>query len=196
MPGRPPRLRGRFVLACGSLLLLLLAPGEGLAATPKAAPTVATDTTPLSAAVRNGAADAASKHASSSSVGGAITRLIVGLFIVLAVIYGVYWLLKTYGKSKKSGGAAEAGPGIDVVATTAIGPNRTLHLVRVGDELVLVGAAEHSISQLRTYSAEESRKLEQRIDAEGGMRVLASRDSKAAPPLVKLMDELRKRTLR
>ena len=172
------------------LLLLLLAPGEALGA---ATPTIATDTTPLSSAVRNGASDAATKHSSS---GGAFVRLIVGLFIVLAVIYGIYWLLKTYSKSKKGGGVGGAA-GIDVVATTAIGPNRSLHLVRVGDEFVLVGAAEQTISQLRTWNADESRKLEQQLDNEGGsLRALTDRSTSGAPPLLKLMDELRKRTLR
>jgi flagellar protein FliO/FliZ len=179
------------MLACLPLLLLL-APGEAAAAS---APTVTTDRTPLSAAVRNGASDTAIKH--SSSTGGAFVRMIVGLFIVLAVIYGIYWLLKTYGKSKKSGAAVETGGGIDVVATTAIGPNRSLHLVRVGEELVLVGAAEQAITQLRTYSLEESRRLEQQIDASGSsLRPLTSRTTSGAPPFVRLMDELRKRTLR
>jgi flagellar protein FliO/FliZ len=195
MPGRPPRMRGRAMLFCLPLLLLLLAPGESLAAAPKAAATtIATDKTPLSDTVRNGA-DTAVKHSSGS--GGAFVRMIVGLFIVLAVIYGIYWLLKTYGKSKKSGGAPEGGVGIDVVATTAIGPNRNLHLVRVGGELVLVGSAEQAITQLRAYTPEESRRLEQQLDAAGSsVRALGDRKTSGAPPLVKLMDELRKRTLR
>ena len=197
LPGRPPRLSARAAVACLPLLLLLLAPGEALGAPPAATvPTVTKDMTPLSNVVTGGA-DLAVKSSSGGGAGGAFVRLVVGLFIVLAVIYGVYWLLKSYGKSKKNGGAGEAGAGINVVATTAIGPSRNLHLVRVGDEFVLIGSAEQSITQLRTYSAEESRLLEQKLEAiPSPVRALAGRDSRSAPPLVKLMDELRKRTIR
>ena len=192
LPGRPPRLRGRASAAALPLLLLLLAPGEALAARP---PTVATDTTPLSDAVKSGAG-AAAKSSHSSSSGGAFIRMIVGLFIVLAVIYGVYWLLKTYGKSKKNSAAGEGGAGIDVVATTALGPNRSLHLVRVGNEFVLVGAAEQAVTQLRTYTSEETRRLEEQLDSAGSIRSLSTRTTAGTPPLARLMDELRKRTTR
>lgn len=185
------------MLACGSLLLLVLAPGEAAAATPAAVTgpgtTVAADTTPLSAAVRG--ATTTTAKSGGSSTGGAFVRLVVGLFIVLAVIYGVYWLLKTYGKSKKNGGGPDAGAGIDVVATTAIGPNKSVHLLRVGDELLLVGSAEHGLTPLRTYSADESRLLEQQLEAAGSLRVLGDSRS-GGTPLTRLMDELRKRTLR
>ena len=195
LPGRPPRLRGRASALALPLLLLVLAPGEAFAAAP---PAVATDTTSLSEAVKNGAG-AASKSARSSGSGGsggAFIRMVVGLFIVLAVIYGIYWLLKTYGKSKKSGGAGEGGGGIDVVATRALGPNRSLHLVRVGDEFVLVGAAEQAVTQLRSYTSEETRRLEQQLDSAGSIRPLATSTAAGTPPLVRLMAELRKRTTR
>lgn len=190
------------MLACTPLLLLLLAPGEAAAATPAAATgaaagtgtTVAADTTPLSAAVRG--ATTTTAESGGTSTGGAFVRLVVGLFIVLAVIYGVYWLLKTYGKSKKNGGGPAAGSGIDVVATTAIGPNKTVHLLRVGDELMLVGAADHGVTPLRTYSADESRLLEQQLEATGSLRMLGDRSTGGGAPLTRLMDELRKRTLR
>lgn len=178
------------------LLLLLLAPGEALAAALAAAPpAVAPDTTPLSDAVRNGAGTAA-KSAHSSGSGGAFIRMIVGLFIVLAVIYGIYWLLKTYNRSKKTATAGEAGAGIDIVATAALGPNRSLHLVRVGSEFVLVGAAEQAVTQLRAYTSEETRQLEQQLESAGSLRALTSRGTAGTPPLVRLMDELRKRTTR
>lgn len=200
LPGRPPRRSGRALALATPLLLLLLAPGEALAAALAAAPAVAPpavapDTTPLSDAVRNGAGTAAASAHSSGS-GGAFIRMIVGLFIVLAVIYGIYWLLKTYNRSKKSAGAGEAGAGIDVVATAALGPNRSLHLVRVGSEFVLVGAAEQAVTQLRAYTSEETRQLEQQLESDGSLRALSSRRSAGTPPLVRLMDELRKRTTR
>ena len=191
LPGRPSRYGGRAVAFALPLLLLALAPGEALAAgSPAVTPT---DTTPLSSTVRGGATAAVKSSGGSS---GAFIRMVVGLFIVLAVIYGVYWLLKTYGKSKRNGGAGEAGAGLDVVASATLGPGRTLHLVRVGDEFVLVGAAEQSVTPLRAYTADETRRLDEQIASAGSIRALSTRDSAGTPPLVRLMDELRKRTIR
>lgn len=192
LPGRPPRPSGRAAALAVPLLLFCLAPGEAFAAGP---PAVGPDTTPLSDAVKSGAGTAA-RSAHSSGSGGAFIRMVVGLFIVLAVIYGIYWLLKTYSKSKKSAAAGDGGAGIDVVATTALGPSRSLHLVRVGSEFVLVGAAEQAVTQLRTYTSEETLRLEQQLESAGSIRALSTRTSSGTPPFVRLMDELRKRTTR
>ena len=40
-----------------------------------------------------------------------------------------------------------------------LGPNRSLHLVRAGRELVLVGVAEHGVTPIRTYTEEEALEL-------------------------------------
>jgi flagellar protein FliO/FliZ len=84
------------------------------------------------------------------SAEGTIVRTIVGLAIVLGVIYGLYWLLRSHARAR-GGGTDER---IAVVASTGLGQNRTLHLVRCGDELLLVGSAEGGISRLGSYPAE------------------------------------------
>ena len=194
-PGRPPRHSGRGVLACTALLLFVLAPGEALAAAiPGADAATPTDTTRLPDAVRNGA-ETVTETAGTSS-GGAFVRLIVGLFIVIAVIFGVYWLLTSYNKSKK-GGAGSGSTGIDVVTTAPLGPNRNIHLVRVGDELLLVGSAEQAITRLRTYTPEQSRRLEQHLEGSGAqLRPLSSGSTAGLPPLARLVEGLRRRTIR
>jgi flagellar biosynthetic protein FliO len=160
-----------------------LAPGEALADGFK-------DKTPLPGDVLSTTQKAAAQHASSGS-GGAFVRMIVGLLIVIAVIYGVYWLLKTYGKSKKQ----DSGDGkMEVVATTQLAPNRAVHLVKVGDELVLVGSGEQAITQLRVYDAEESRRLSQLLDSEPQLRALES--GAKGPTIAKLVDDLRRKTAR
>jgi flagellar biogenesis protein FliO len=91
-----------------------------------------------------------SKKPASSS--GSAGRMLVGLVLVLALIYGIHWLLKKYGQSKNGGklpGGGVAGDAIEVMATTALAAGRTLHLVRVGKEVVLIGATEQSITQLQ-----------------------------------------------
>ena len=89
---------------------------------------------------------------SSPSTTGTIARTVVGLAIVLAVIYGIYWLLKTTNKSRRTVGGGQ----IEVLATTPLASNRALHLVRSGDEVILVGSAESGITPLRVYPAGEA----------------------------------------
>lgn len=88
----------------------------------------------------------------SSGGGGSLPRFIFGLVVVLGVIYAVHWLLKKWGHSRLEGVAGRAGV-IDVVATTNLAQGRALHLVRVGDELVLVGATDQSITRIGELDA-------------------------------------------
>ena len=115
------------------------------------APAFHQDTTPLGSGVTSAGSGSAAAPAVSSA-GADIIRTIVGLAVVLAVIYGVYWLLKSSARAK-SGRPDER---IGVIATTPLAPNRSLHLVRAGDELILVGATEHTITPLRVYTADEA----------------------------------------
>lgn len=94
------------------------------------------------------------KPRKSGSGSGAIARALFGLVVVLGSIFGVHWLLKRYGGSRSgniAGGSAEA---IEVVATTPLAANRSLHLVRVGGELVLIGATETSITRIGEIDAQ------------------------------------------
>jgi flagellar protein FliO/FliZ len=101
-------------------------------------------------------ADGGAKKITGPSGGGSIVRTIVGLAIVLAVIYGVAWVLKQVKASKEE---RLRGSGLESAAVVPLGPNRALHLVRAGRELVLVGVAEHGVTPIRTYSEEEALEL-------------------------------------
>lgn len=85
--------------------------------------------------------------------GGNLVRTIVGLAIVIAVIYGVTWVLRQVKTSKE----LRAVGGLQSVATVPLGSGRALHLVRAGNELVLVGAAEHGVTPVKTYTEQEAR---------------------------------------
>ena len=126
----------------------------------KTAPTFHEDTTPLDPGVAS-AGTAKGQAPSVGSAGADVIRTIVGLAVVLGVIYGVYWLLKSHARAK-SGRADER---IGVIATTPLAPNRSLHLVRAGDELILVGATDHAITPLRVYTSEEAILVEGAADA-------------------------------
>ena len=88
--------------------------------------------------------------------GGSIARTIVGLAIVLAVIFGLRWVMKQYksGREKKA-----AGTGLAQMATLPLGSNRSLHVVRAGREVLVVGSGEHGVTPVRSYSEEEARAL-------------------------------------
>src|SRR3954452_12124616 len=88
------------------------------------------------------------------SSGGSILRTIAGLAIVLGVIYGITWVLKKIKASKET---AVSGNSLEQVATLPLGGNRSLHLVRAGDELVLIGAAEHGVTPIRRGGGDRAR---------------------------------------
>ena len=46
-----------------------------------------------------------------------------------------------------------------MVATTSLGPSRSLHLVRVGEEIVLVGATDQSVTSIARIGAEDAAAL-------------------------------------
>jgi flagellar protein FliO/FliZ len=129
--------------------------------------------------------------------GGSIVRTIVGLAVVIGVIYGLTWVLKQVKANKSS---TAAGNGLESVATLPLGQNRALHLVRAGAELVLVGAGEHGVTPIRTYTEAEARSLGL-LEAEPAQ--LEAGVMESVEPEVfgtetrrgRFIDELRKRTV-
>ena len=131
--------------AAACLPLLLLAPTAALAAPA----TAASDKTPLDLAP-----EAPVEQAATSGGGGGIARMVVGLAVVIGVIYGLSWVLKQVRASKE--GQATGG-GIAPISSLPLGPNRSVHLVRVGQELVLLGVAEKGVTPIRTYDESQAR---------------------------------------
>ena len=95
-------------------------------------------------------------QAAGPSTGGGLVRTIVGLAIVIAVIYGLYWVLKQVKSSREE---RASGQGLGTLATLPLGPNRALHLVRAGGEIVLLGVGEGGVTPIRTYGEHEARAL-------------------------------------
>jgi flagellar protein FliO/FliZ len=92
-------------------------------------------------------------------VGGGLLRGVVGFVIVIGVILIIAKLLKT-NAARKNGFVSRSrgrdGDLVEVLSTTPLGPNRQLHMVRVGDEVILVGAGEGGITPLRSFSEDEA----------------------------------------
>jgi flagellar protein FliO/FliZ len=169
----------------GAFATLLLAAPVALAATPQS------ERTPLDLGSSEQAAQA-------SGGGGGIARMVVGLAVVLGVIYGLSWVLKQVRASRE---AAAVGGGLQAVSTLPLGPNRSLHLVRVGSDLVLLGAAEKGITPIRGYDVEQARAaglLDDAADADADGEVVEVADVPQLPagPAPSLLDALRARTVR
>jgi flagellar protein FliO/FliZ len=178
-----------------ALLCVLLAPTLALAA--GAAKDPYGENTPL-----NLPADSAAKTADVGGGGGGLARTFVGLAVVVAVIYGLTWVLRQMKKSS-SGEPGAHGIGLSTEASMPLGPNRSVHLIRAGRELVLVGSAEHGIVPIRTYTEDEAHDLgllQQQLgagDIDGDARVVASTPAGKAKLLFSdALDKLRDRTAR
>jgi flagellar protein FliO/FliZ len=135
--------------------------------------------------------------AASGGGGGGLVRTFVGLAIVLAVIYGLYWVLKQVKASRET---ATSGQGLQSLATVPLGANRSMHLVRAGQELVLVGVSEQAVVPIRIYGEAEARAagllVEAAPDEDGDVPV-----AKTAPPTPgafarDLLNRLQQRTVR
>jgi flagellar protein FliO/FliZ len=96
----------------------------------------------------------ASTGSHASSGGASIVRTIVGLLIVIAVIWGLTWVLKQVKSGRE---ARSAGSGLASMATLALGSGRTLHLVRAGHDYLLVGSAEHGVAPIHRYTEQQAR---------------------------------------
>jgi flagellar protein FliO/FliZ len=90
-------------------------------------------------------------HAATGG-GSSIVRTIVGLFIVIAVIYGIAWILRMAKKSK----TRATGNGLSQVASLPLGAGRSVAVVRAGREVIVVGVAENGVTPLRTYTEAEA----------------------------------------
>jgi flagellar protein FliO/FliZ len=147
----PPAISRAFAAL---LAALLLAPSAALAADG--------ESTPLNLPK---AAPKAASEAAGPSAGGGLVRTIVGLVIVIAVIYGLYWVLKQVKASREE---RSSGSGLGTLATLPLGPNRSLHLVRAGGEVVLLGVGEAGVTPIRTYGEHEARALGLLADDDDG----------------------------
>jgi flagellar protein FliO/FliZ len=89
----------------------------------------------------------------TSSGGASIVRTIVGLAIVIAVIWGLAWILRQV-KTGREPRVATAG--LSSVAALTLASGRTLHLVRAGNDYLLVGSGEHGLTPIHRYTEQQA----------------------------------------
>jgi flagellar protein FliO/FliZ len=142
------------------------------------------DQTPLPSDL-SGAGESTSTAAADG--GSSFGRLVLGLLVVAGLLLALRWFVKRANRER----APQNLGSLQVVATTALAQGRAVHLLRVGDELVLVGSAEHGVTPLRVYAPQEARNLEQTLSADA-----AFVDTDGGPGIAGLLGDLRKRTAR
>lgn len=191
LPAHGTALLGSATLAVVSLVYALLSadPAQAFKPTSKQGG----EATPL-----NLTSGSSSTHTSTG--GASITRTIVGLLIVIAVIWGLTWVLKQV-KSGRERGAS--GSGLSSLATLPLGSGRSMHLVRAGSDYLLVGSAEHGVAPIHRYTEQQAREiglldLLERQDGEGRPPIASgpNRPPIASGDLAGLLDRLRQWTVR
>jgi flagellar protein FliO/FliZ len=165
------------LLACVTLAFLT-APAGALAAD-----SFKKDTTPLPSDLTGTETTTA-----ASDGGSGVGRLIFGLIVVVGLVLALRWFVKRANRDRTSPTATGS---LEVVATTPLAQGRAVHLLRVGDELVLVGSAEQGVTPLRVYSSSEARNLEQTLDAAAPFV-----DTSGGAGIGTFLHDLRKRTAR
>jgi flagellar protein FliO/FliZ len=153
-------LHSRVAATVAAVVLPLAAPAGALAARSGSGESTPVDLT------------GASGQSSHIGGGGSLVRTIVGLAIVIGVIYGVAWVLRQVKASRQP---RATGAGLATLASVPLGPNRSVHLVRAGTDLVLLGVAEHGVIPIRTYSEEEARQAG--LIDEDGMLLLPAEET-------------------
>lgn len=126
-----------------ALSLLLLAPAAALAVTDDELRNLDT------------AGTRPAPHVGGGGAGSAL-RVLLGLVLVVVVIMAVHWVLKRTRAGRLPGTGGGPSGALDVLATTPLGPARHLHLVRVADHVLVVGATDHGINTLHRLERDEA----------------------------------------
>lgn len=88
-----------------------------------------------------------------SSVGG-IVRAVGVFLLILLVIYLIYYFMKKMGGKRFQNSKL-----INVISSQGLTNNKTLHLVEIGKEIFLVGAADNSINLISKIEDKESKDM-------------------------------------
>ena len=153
----------RFLLAGGTTATIFILQAQ--AALAQSAPPADTSKQKLDLPLEQAQQQATGGGGSS---GGGLGRTVIGLLIVCGIIYALYWVLKRVNKAREE---QASGSGLHSLASLPLGPNRSLHMIRAGRDIVLVGVAEHGVQPIRSYTHEEAYEaglIDEDGDATGG----------------------------
>ena len=107
---------------------------------------------------------------------------------MIAVIYGIAWIMKQAKKSK----VRPTGHGLSQVANLPLGGGRSVAVVRAGREILVVGVAENGVTPIRSYSEAEAIALGIEVPPEESRNT----DPVIDKPFGRALDNLRRITAR
>lgn len=109
-----------------------------------------------------------------TSAFGAFFQALMGLLVVLAMLYGFFWLLRRYGPAQSGAQGV-----VKVVGGVMLGPRERLVVVEVENTWVLVGVAAGHVSTLHTLAKPEG---------------VETMPATASPPFADKLSDLLRRT--
>lgn len=88
--------------------------------------------------------------------GGSLAgRLLISMMVIVGLIYASFWIYRqAIARRNPTANAADASSLLAIQESQSLGPNQKLHVVRMGEEVLLLGATEHSISFLARYGSD------------------------------------------
>lgn len=86
----------------------------------------------------------------AGELAGNLVQMVIGLAIVIALLIACLWLIRHLSAPRGSAAAT-----IKVLGATALGPRERLVLVRIGEEVLVLGVAPGRVSTLHRMSAED-----------------------------------------
>lgn len=90
----------------------------------------------------------------SATTGSWASTLIFSLLAVLGLAYVGIWGFKQFTLRANGGAPGLGGQRLSIQETQVLGPHQKLHLVRLGQEMLLIGATDQSITCLARYDAD------------------------------------------
>ncbi|MBZ0265162.1 flagellar biosynthetic protein FliO [bacterium] len=90
----------------------------------------------------------------TEGMGAAFARTMFALLLILALFFGLVYLLKRFGSKwlKFSNRISGEGNTITILETKYLNPKRQLYLVRVRDKEILIGSSESGFQLLSEFS--------------------------------------------
>ena len=85
----------------------------------------------------------------ASPIGGALMETAIGLLLVLALILGLAWLLRRFGKLPLAGKGM-----VSIVGGVSLGPRERAVILQVGETRLLVGVAPGRVQTLHVLQPE------------------------------------------
>lgn len=88
------------------------------------------------------------KQASAGEGGGAWARITLGFFVLLALAGGAWFALRRFARPDQR----KSGPQIKILNQHWLGPKKSLAIIRVAGESILIGVTENNINLIKPLS--------------------------------------------